>query len=103
MNAAELSRIIELDLACNASTLSWHGRPVAECLCPPERQVFLDSFNNNEPLHLWLVFNESLNTEEGYKVVYAENEELFGLAVPGTDTPVFIGIYGSFVETLNSM
>lgn len=103
MTPHQLTRLIQDDLASNAASLSWHGRPLHECLCEPRKQRFADSFNNNEAIDLWLVFEENASPDQGYKVIYSERDGEFGLATAGVNDPVLIGIYGGFVETLNSM
>ncbi len=103
MNPDDLSKLIAEDLQKNAASLSWYGRPIAECLCVPRKMEFVDNFNKDELVQLWLVFEEDPNIREGYKVIFSEVDKEFGLAVAGKKEPVLIGIYGGFVETLNSM
>ena len=103
MNAAELSSIIERDLSANEHSLAWGGRPIRECLVEPEQKQFSDSFNGNRPVQLWLVFEEDPVARRAYKVVYSEEDSLFGLAVAGQGRDVLIGFYGGFVETLQAM
>lgn len=64
---------------------------------------FADSSVEGEKIELWVVFKEAPEPGQGYKAVYSENERLFGLAVSGRERDVFIGFYGGFVDTLNSM
>ena len=101
MNARELSRLIENDLATHK--LVWHGRPIDQCLVEPVEITCLNSHASNQPERYWLVFEEGPNPGQGYKVVYDEELCEFGLAVAGEVEPIIIGIYGSFVETLHSM
>ncbi len=103
MTPQDLIHLIERDTALNQSKLSWHGRPFQQCLQEPRKVRVLNSHSNNDPEELWLVFEEGPNPGEGYKVVYDETLGIFGLAVAGTPEPVLIGLYGGFVETLNSM
>jgi hypothetical protein len=55
---------------------------------------------------LWLVLEEKPDTRNGYKIVYDERADQFGLAI-ASGVPVrgdtFIGVYGSFLETLEAM
>ena len=103
MTPLELTRIIEDDIKRAGSAFTWQGRSLSECLREPSKQRFLNSHNNDEPEELWFVFEEGPQPSEGYKVVYDEELEMFGLAVNGITEPVLIGLYGGFVETLNSM
>ena len=82
-----------------------HGLDLARCLVePPVHQTYLDSFNDNAPIDLWLVLREMPGGHGGYEVVFSEAEGDFGLAVRGDDGQgVLIGMYGSFPETLTSM
>ncbi len=103
MTPKDLTRIIEEELARAGPGFVWHGRALGECLQEPKKLRFLNSHNNDEAKELWLVFEEGPEPGEGYKVVYDEDLSLFGLAVNGITDPVLIGLYGGFVETLNSM
>lgn len=103
MTSQEIIRLIEEDLKNAGSRFVWSGRPLVECLLDPKKQRFLNSHQNNAPEELWLVFEEGPKSGEGYKVVYDEDLKMFGLAVNGISEPVLLGLYGGFVETLNSM
>jgi hypothetical protein len=99
----QLTHLIQEDLKQAGTAFVWHGRPLDECLQKPEKRRFLNSHADNAPEDLWLVFEEGPTPGHGYMVVYDESLNEFGLAVQGTPDPVVIGIYGSFLETLNSM
>lgn len=103
MTSNELSTLIAGDLAANRSELIWHGRAIDQCLLEPAKVTCLNSHADNQPEQYWLVFEEGPNAGAGYKVVYEEESGEFGLAVTGETEPVVVGIYGGFVETLNSM
>lgn len=56
----------------------------------------------------WIVFDEYPdNALSGYLIVYDEREELFGLATKtstdNNEVGYLIGLYGSFVDTLDNM
>jgi hypothetical protein len=81
-----------------------HGVNLDECLLhQPERRIYLDSFNKDQPIELWLVLEEDPERHAGYEVVFDENRNEFGLAAAGWECPVFIGYYGSFLDTLAGM
>ncbi len=103
MTPEDITLIIENDLVRAGSNLVWGGRPLRECLQVPTKRRFLNSHNNDVVEECWLVLEEGPEPGEGYKVVYHEQENMFGLAVNGIVEPVLIGLYGGFVETLNSM
>jgi hypothetical protein len=103
MTPQELTVLIEADLDRAGPSFPWHGRPLRDCLLKPAKRRFLNSHADDAPEEFWLVFEEGPNPGEGYMVVYDEGLNEFGLAVQGNTDPVVIGIYGGFVETLNSM
>lgn len=77
-----------------------HDLDLTRCLVlPPVKEIFADSFTDDEPLELWLVLDERPEVEGGYKIVYDEADDIFGLVIGNT----FIGYYGSFLETLQGM
>jgi hypothetical protein len=103
VTSSELSQLIAIDLAAHQGQMIWGGRPLDRCLVKPTKIVCLNSHAENQPENYWLVFEEAPSPGEGYKVVYDEELREFGLAVAGVVEPVVIGIYGGFVDTLNSM
>lgn len=81
-----------------------HGVELARCLLrQPERRNYLDSFNDNQPKQLWLVLEEDPEAHSGYEIVFDETRGEFGLATLGHGAPVFIGYYGTFLDTLAGM
>ena len=54
-------------------------------------------------VRLWLVLEEVPEDRSGYKIVYGEEAGMFGLAVQGSDRDLFIGYFGSFLDTYRSM
>ncbi len=59
-------------------------------------------------MELWLVLEECPDTRNGYKIVYDENENMYGLAYSAEPDSVepeddLIGFYGSFLEALEDM
>jgi hypothetical protein len=76
---------------------------------PPELREY-DNLGGGRPLvepppviHLWLVLEENPEDCSGYKIVYGEQVEMFGLAVASGSRDVFIGYYGSFLDTYRGM
>ena len=66
----------------------------------PERRRFVDGGHKNRMLDLWLVLEEHPQTHDGYKIVFDESSRQYGLASSGD---VFVGYYGTFIETLDAM
>lgn len=104
MNASEISEIIECEIDGNWSLSNAHGIDLKRCLTIPTKRVYEDSFDQNESLELWLVLEETPEDQSGYKIVFDESSRMFGLAVKGfKNKDVFLGYYGSFLETLEGM
>jgi len=53
---------------------------------------------------LWTVLEEDQVDQNGYKIVYSEEDMSFGLAIKSnTGERFFLGIYGNLAETLYAM
>jgi hypothetical protein len=75
----------------------------AHCLVEPELREYCDWQEKNFE-KLWLVLEEDPKERKGYKIVYSEAEDLFGLAIrTNKEQDMCIGYYGSFMETLEGM
>jgi hypothetical protein len=104
MEAGEVSKIVESEINGNWSLSNAHGVDLKRCLVKPQKQVYEDSFNPNETIELWLVLEEIPEDKSGYKIVFDEKTGMFGLASEGFhELDVFIGFYGSFLNTLEGM
>jgi hypothetical protein len=104
MRASEVSEIIEREVDGNWSISNAHRVDLRQCLVPPVKQTYQDSFKSNKSVELWLVLEEVPEDRSGYKIVFDEESGMFGLAVRDFhDRDVFIGFYGSFLETLEGM
>jgi hypothetical protein len=103
MNAEDIKKIIADELGGRETVPNWHGISLEKCLVEPVKQEYEDSFNKDEVVKLWLVLEERPDDGDGYKIVFDEEMNEFGLATPGNGLDVFIGYYGSFLETLEGM
>jgi hypothetical protein len=81
-----------------------------KCLVtPPIRKTYADSFRKEQTLDLWLVLEEKLGTKSGYQIIFDDQKQMFGLAIWGRESEkeafhdIFIGYYGTFLETLDGM
>ena len=106
MTPQQVAELIEGEIAGDWNRENPHGVELRRCLVvPPIRRTYDDSFKEGQVLELWLVLEEVPDTKSGYKIVFDENREEFGLAIgdsrTGRDT--FIGYYGGFLETLDGM
>jgi hypothetical protein len=109
MTADAVRELVEREIAGHWSFSNDHGCDLRRCLMSPELREY-DDRRAGRPLvdpaptvRLWLVLEELREDRRGYKIVYDESAGLFGLAVSGTARDVFIGCYGSFLETLRGM
>jgi len=108
MTPEEVSALIENEIAGNWSQTNWHGCDLRRCLVTPELRDYDDRGAPPpvDPPHvvkMWLVLEEVPEDRSGYKIVYNGEVGMFGLAVPGSPRDVFIGFYGSFLETYAGM
>jgi len=106
--AADVERMVDAELRDLAALKSSHGIDASNIetllLRPPRRAAFHDAYG--AALALWIVLDEVPGSAtEGYLVVYDEEEKLFGLGVKSRTgaPPCCIGLYGSFINTLNGM
>ena len=105
MQAEAVRDLIERDVAGNWSLTNLHGCDLLKCLVTPELREYDDSCPGRpliEPrpvIRLWLVLEEMPENRDGYKIVFSEEAGMFGLAVPGSPRDVFLGFYGSFLDT----
>ena len=97
-NAEDIKKIIEDEIS-NNSLPDCYSDFFNESLVPPVKCEYTDSFNDGKMIKLWLVLEEKITEGDGYKIVYNEDINEFGLAVSG----VFIGYYGSFIDTVENM
>jgi hypothetical protein len=103
MEAKEISQIIEWELNGDWSLSNAHGVDLKRCLVTPILQTY-DNFNQTETLGLWLVLEEMSDDKSGYKIVFDEKSKMFGLAMSSFGKHyIFLGFYGTFLETLEGM
>ncbi len=103
MLAEEITQLIEAEIADDWTRSNANGVDLRKCLVEPTRQEFEDSFDPSRKITLWLVLEEDPETRNGYMIVFGEDEKMFGLAIQLIKTETFLGLYGSFIETLECM
>jgi hypothetical protein len=104
VKAAEVSELIEREINGDWWLSNAHGVDLRRCLVTPAVRVYEDSFRDGETLELWLVLEEAPEDESGYKIVFDEKSGAFGLAARGFgQRDVFLGFYGTFLDTLEGM
>ena len=111
MNKSEIETIVNIELQNNPGFLDMHGITkdnISLYIISPYQKSFFNPISNITDKY-WVVFDENQKNEKtGYLIFYSEKDECFGL---GTKTTLqnllgvggFVGLYGSFVDTVNSM
>jgi hypothetical protein len=111
MNPVDVSQIIKGQVGTIESLPNSHGTDVRRCLTTPmlikvtHRRV-LNGKSTDSTETVWLVLEERPAEKDGYKIIFNEQTELFGLASQGYPEdllPVLCGYYGDFPTTLGSM
>lgn len=103
MSGEEVERLIETEVAGDWDRPNAHGCTIRRCLVQPKKLAFSDPLNL-DTVDLWLVLEEDPEACEGYKVVYDDVNQRFGLAITAPDGKcVFLGLYGSFLEAYDAM
>jgi hypothetical protein len=106
MTSAEVRAIIEAEIGGDWSQSNAHAVDLRRCLLQPRKVICRNTFpklDDGKPLSLWIVLEEMPGTRDGYLIVFDERQRMFGLAIWDGDTPVFLGFYGSFLNTLQGM
>jgi hypothetical protein len=78
MTSEEVEKLIKLEVGDKLDTTNMHGINLTQCLVKPVRQKYISAFDNSKTFDLWTVLIES---EDGYRIFYDEDENAFGLAV----------------------
>ena len=99
MDSSNITKLIQDELASHSQPLR-SGVNLDRCLVVPRRMTFA-GHAEGDTWDLWLVLEEQPETRSGYKIVFDEETKQFGLA-SGTRS-VFIGFYGTFIQTLEGM
>jgi hypothetical protein len=108
MTSDEVHQLIEQEIAGDWTLTNHHVCDLRVCLVPP----ILVTCENPQPgipltnsplISLWLVLEEFPDEKDGYKIVYDDRRDMFGLAISGSTRPVLIGYYGTFRETYAAM
>ena len=98
--------LIERQIAGEWKPESGHRLDLRTCLVEPKRKTMEVLVGNERRTDdLWLVLEERPGEDQrGYRIVYDEVAEEFGLAIDGRgDRLVVIGLYGDFMQTLAAM
>lgn len=106
MTSAEVRALVEAEIGGDWPQSNSHAVDLRRCLVHP-RQVAgrdpLPKLDAGTPLQLWIVLEEMPGAKDGYLIVFDERRREFGLATWDGEMPVFVGFYGSFLNTLKGM
>jgi hypothetical protein len=106
MTSAEVRALVEAEIGGDWSRSNDHGLSLRRCLVPPRMitcRNTLPASNSSKPPELWIVLEESPSEKNGYLIVFDDQQRDFGLALWDGDTPVLLGFYGNFLDTLEAM
>ena len=114
MTPADVSNLIAKQIATVGHT--WfadprnnpHGLDLKRCLVHPARVTCQNPFpglHEGAPFDAWLVLQERPDDDAGagYSIIFEEEAGQFGLACGTRDDLVLIGLYGSFLDTVQGM
>lgn len=73
-------------------------------LANPRLHMFSEKIDGTKPIKLWLVTDNTGSEDSSLRVVFDPEEDKFGLEMELKDgTHWFMGLYGGFTETIESM
>lgn len=106
MTPQDIKAIIAAELQGDLTRTNLHRVDLQKCLVEPRRVACINTFPevwDGELIDLWVVLEEATDTAQGYLIVFDEESRGFGLAYRSGSTPLFLGIYGTFVDTFDGM
>ncbi len=103
MTIDEVTQKIEKEINGQWLLSNAHGVDLRRCLVNPIKKTYQD-IASDDSIELWLILEENPETHSGYKIVMDEETGDFGLAIiSDKNEDIFIGFYGTFLETLEAM
>jgi hypothetical protein len=101
MTSEDVEQLIKVEIEDKTYTSNLHGINLSACLIKPVKQKYVNALDNSQTFELWTVLIES---DDGYRIFYDEEEHTLGLASksPNKDL-IYLGNYGTFLETLAGM
>jgi hypothetical protein len=106
VTSTELRAIVEAEIGDGWSQSNAQGVDLRSCLVEPRRESCRNTFpelDAGSPLDLWVVLEETPGSKDGYLIVYDDQKRTFGLAAWDAEMPVYLGYYGTFMDTLRAM
>ncbi len=103
MTSQEIKLIVEDEIKGFKDFSIIHGIDIEKCLISPKLQKYKSGFAENTYHNLWTVLEET-EDGEGYKVIYNEEENSFGLGMKSDeDELIYMGSYSSFFKAIKGM
>ncbi len=106
MTSAEVQALVNAEIGDDWSHSKRHGVDLRRCLIEPRQVVCRNTFpklQRGKPLRLWIVLEELPGTRDGYLIDFDDRQGKFGLADWNSDSRVFLGFHGSFLNTQQGM
>jgi hypothetical protein len=101
MTSEDIEKLIKSEIGDKLETPNLYGINLTKCLIKPVKEKYVSVFDTSQTFDLWTVLIES---EDGYRIFYDEEESKFGLANKfQNDDLMYLGNYGTFLETLAGM
>lgn len=111
MEPRDVRKVVEDAIGDDWTVTNHHQVDLRHALVQPRRITVIERTVRNGKLRdriatVWLVLEELVGQEEGYRIVMKENEPVFGLAAEGfpeDEHLVLCGWYGDFMSTFQGM
>ena len=109
MTSDEVQALVREQIGSNWAGKNLHDIRVSESLIPPaEVEMVYPTVRNGQRVeHLqtvWLLLEEHAD-KTGYKLIFDEEDSMFGLAVPGKkgEPSVVVSSFSSFMDAFNGL
>lgn len=102
MQASNVKKLIEDELAGRKHIRNSHGVTLERCLVEPRRATIWDMVDN-ATLEGWLVLEENPGTKEGYVVTYIDARQPFALAYWRKNKLVLMYLCATFISAVENM
>jgi hypothetical protein len=100
----QIKYIVQNEIDGNIAITNWHGVDLVKCLVEPYPATFEMSFRDSETVELYVVLEESQNSEKSYQIAYNPVEKLFGLCLlTQGENRLLLGYYDTFLDALEGM
>jgi hypothetical protein len=111
VTAPEVYALVQNQIGDRWGETNLHQVNLRKSVVSPQRMRFIcrrikDGEIVGNTMDAWLVLEERPDTRDGYKIIYDEETNMFGLASPGWDTdphPSVDGFYGDFWSAFKGM